>query len=474
VYGPEAEAELVEAMNTMLKNVWTFDPRVLLLPYKSNNINLSKDSNPFKSRTQIQVYCDNAFIKPNFNTWMKIYIAHDKVVEEYAEDDVFQAALSQVDLWFQLDKIQDKSSSSIGWLLGSTPDTGNINDMKLAHEHHPSLGIECEPRGQAIHLYPGRNNIPAVQQVKAIHIYVASGNVTTACRAYNLTFGGSTNSTGYPLGQVLWFLPDISDPCYPASMQTRAKVIRMMSKQKHLLTSTTFILTSTIAGLHVYYEDVGYTLCEILMGLRIGEDKAIPIFLSVAERLWGAGSNVVFSVKNDRLNEANTIIPLLCVVIEAKFGPGSHQWFTEDARLTSEGFYWDEQAQLLKQTADMSAAADDDDFSLASDDSYVANLTASLHLGDLEDMADHEGGVFNFDLDFVFNEDAPPNQYGNHASVNTFWDICAQTTQKKRRQLKLPPLLIPLDLMANRPRSIRWRAAILIPEMLHKPPMPAP
>jgi hypothetical protein len=145
-------------------------------------------------------------------------------------------------------------------------------------------------------LYPGRNNIPAIQQVKAIHIYVASGNVTAARRAYNLTFGGS-NYTGYPLGQVLRFVPDISDPRYPASMQTRTKVIRMMSKQKHLLTSTASILTSTIVGLHVHYEGVGYTLCEILMGLRIGEDKAIPIFLSVTERLWDAGGNVVFSVK---------------------------------------------------------------------------------------------------------------------------------------------------------------------------------
>jgi hypothetical protein len=91
----------------------------------------------------------------------------------------------------------------------------------------------------------------------------------------------------------------------------------------------------------------------------------------------------------------------------------------------------------------MSAAADDDEFSLASDDSYVTNLTASLHLGDLEDMADHEGGVFNFDLDFVFNEDAPPNQYSDHGSVKTFRDICAQTTRKEKATAQAIPSTDP-------------------------------
>jgi hypothetical protein len=80
------------------------------------------------------------------------------------------------------------------------------------------------------------------------------------------------------MGQVMRYIPDASDPSYPVSMQTRAKVIRMMSKQKHLLASIATLPTSTIAGLHVFDEEVGYTLCEILMGLRLGEDKEIPIF----------------------------------------------------------------------------------------------------------------------------------------------------------------------------------------------------
>jgi hypothetical protein len=408
-------------MNLLTKIIWKFEPRAILLPYRSGNANLTKDSEPFKSRTQIQLYCDNAFIKLNANTWMKLFLAHDKPKSDYEDDELFQGSIQEADLWFHLDKIQAKSASSIGWLLGSTPDSCNINDMKLAHQSHPGLGIECEPRTQAIRLYPGKNNIPVAQQVKAVHIYVATSNVTPARRLYNRVFG-SSNAGGYPMGQVLRFVPDISDPRHLASMQTRAKVIRMMSKQKHLLASSVNIPTSTIAGLHVYNEEVGHTLCEILMNLRLGEDLDIPLFLSVEERLWGAaGYQVIFTVRKDRINEANSVIPLLCVIIEAKFGASSRQWFTEEARLTSEGFYWDEAEQQVKQLEDPTNA-DDDDFSIASNDSYVANLTAVLNLGDLKDI---EGGsVLNFDLDFVFNDSAPPNQYGDQGSVKTFRDIC--------------------------------------------------
>jgi hypothetical protein len=363
---------------------------------------------------------------------MKIYIAHDKPPADFEEDLAFQALLQEADLWFHRDKVQAKSTSSIGWLLGSTPDSCNINDMKMMHEAHPDLGIECEPRPQNIRLYPGKNTIPSDQQVKAIRIYVASDNVTKARQAYNQVYG-SGNTGGYPGGQMLCFIPDISDPRYPASMQTRSKVIRMMSKQKHLLESTVAIPTSTIAGLHVFDEEIGMTLCQILMSLRLGDAQDVPMFLSVEERQWGA-SSVVFSVKRDRLHEANSVIPLLCVIIEAKFGTRSKQWFTEDARITSEGFYWDNSTQQLKQSED-AATVDDDEFSIDSNDSYVATLTAALNIGDT--AVNDTGGVFNFDLNFVLNDEImPKNQYGDHGSVQTFRASCEHINRKEKAFLQ--------------------------------------
>jgi len=170
-------------------------------------------------------------------------------------------------------------------------------------------------------------------------------------------------------------------------------------------------------------------LCHILMCLRLGENHDKPLFLSVTERLWGAaGYQVVFTVKRDRMNEANLLIPLLSVLIEAKFGEPSKQWFTEEARITAEGFYWDEEDQQMKQNNDATTAMDDDDFSLDSDDSYVTNLTAALNLGAMEAPAEG-GGVFDFDLDFVFDDIAPSNQYGDDGTVKTFRDAYEQPSR---------------------------------------------
>ena len=106
-------------------------------------------------------------------------------------------------------------------------------------------------------------------------------------KCYNKVFG-SKNSGGYPSGQVLRFIPEISDPQYPVSPAMRAKVIKMMSKENSFLNSVVTIPTTTITGLHVYNDDIGHSLCQILMGLWIGADKEAPLFLSVEERLWGA------------------------------------------------------------------------------------------------------------------------------------------------------------------------------------------
>jgi hypothetical protein len=434
-FGPEAEAEVVKSAQMLFTIIWKFDSRAVILAYRgSSTATLTKESSPLSSRSQLQLYADNVFVKLDANTWMKIQVAHDKPRTDFEEDENFQGSLQEADLWFHPDKVQARTTSSIGWLLGSTPDSCNINDMKASHEAHPDLGIECEPRPQNIRLYPGKNTIPAEQQVKAIHIYVATENVPLGRSRYGRCYGSRNKNLGnVPDKQLFKFVPECSDPKFPISVTHRSAVIRMMSKQKHLILSTVVIPTSTIAGLHVFLEEVGFTLCHILMCLRLGDDNATPLFLSVAERLWGAsGYQVVFTVKRERMNEANLLIPLLSVLIEAKFGSASKQWFTEEARITAEGFYWDEDEQQMKQNDDAATAMDDDDFSLSSDDSYVTNLTAALNLGDVEAPTEGDGGVFDFDLDFVFDDVAPVNQYGDNGSVKTFKNVCEQKSREVR------------------------------------------
>ncbi len=62
----------------------------------------------------------------------------------------------------------------------------------------------------------------------------------------------------------------------------------------------------------------------------------------------------------------------------------------------------------------------------------MTNLTAALNLGDLETPTEGNKGVFDFDLDFVFDDAAPVNQYGDNGSVKTFRDACEQKSRDQR------------------------------------------
>jgi hypothetical protein len=126
-FGPEAEGEVVKSAQMLLTIIWKFDPRAVLLAYRgSSTATLTKDSSPLSSRSQLQLYADNVFVKQDANTWMKIQVAHDKARTDFEEDENFQGSLQEADLWFHPDKVQARSTSSIGWLLGSTPDSCNI------------------------------------------------------------------------------------------------------------------------------------------------------------------------------------------------------------------------------------------------------------------------------------------------------------------------------------------------------------
>ena len=70
-YGPLAEEEVINAFNALLKIFWEREKKVLVMQWKnSNGKPLTQDSEPLKSRTQIQLYVDNCFIKQGANAWI--------------------------------------------------------------------------------------------------------------------------------------------------------------------------------------------------------------------------------------------------------------------------------------------------------------------------------------------------------------------------------------------------------------------
>ena len=61
---------------------------------------------------------------------------------------------------------------------------------------------------------------------------------------------------------------------------------------------------------------------------------------------------------------------------------------------------------------------DNDDFSIASNDDYINEITEAMHLGDFL------SGDFDFDIKFMLDEPTTKNQYGDAGSVQTFKSTC--------------------------------------------------
>jgi len=187
----------------------------------------------------------------------------------------------------------------------------------------------------------------------------------------------------------------------------------MVGKQKKIIKDSKDISTDTICGLHYRVPELGYTLCQILMSMRSANDPDTQLFMAVDERPYGTYA-VVFTVHKDRMAEASSLIPLLNVVLEAKFGARIWNWFTDTAKDASQGYVYDHLTGCLKNVDDndsdvSSIGSDDDDFVKELSEQY--NITSG---------SNDKGDKFDLDLSFMLEDEKPKNQYGDSGSVKTF------------------------------------------------------
>jgi hypothetical protein len=238
------------------------------------------------------------------------------------------------------DHIQETERSVIGFLVGSNPEAANLEDMRDSHENHSvlfGLNILCEER--SINLASAMLKIPFKLQTKAIHILVGSKQAIDARDRYNRVFG-SRNKGGFPQGLQMRFVPDIADARFPATPNTRMKAVKMMSKQRAFLDNTKVIRTSTIAGVHSVVKKIGFSLCQVLMAIKSKDDPDMGLFISIDEQDADGSYTTVFTVHNDRYEEASGLIPLFCIIYAAKFGDAAWEWFTEEAKVVLYKYKW--------------------------------------------------------------------------------------------------------------------------------------
>jgi hypothetical protein len=101
------------------------------------------------------------------------------------------------------------------------------------------------------------------------------------------------------------------------------------------------------------------------MSMRSANDPDTQLFMAIDERMWGTYA-VTFTVHKDRKAEANLLIPLLNVVMEATFGAHIWEWFTDTAKDASQGYMYDTETGRLNHT-DEDEDDEDDESSIASE-----------------------------------------------------------------------------------------------------------
>jgi hypothetical protein len=411
----EAGAEITAHFVAMVEHIVSKDKKAIIHPWDSSGSDLSKKSDKVKSKQQARRYVNNSmFVRQGFETKFRIRVSHD-VLPSLMELN------SNEGLIIEHDHIQEKERTCIGFLVGANPDAANLEDMRASHENHSvlfGLKVLCEDR--TINLSSADQKIPFKLRTQAIHIIVGAKQAVDARDRYNRVFG-SRKEGGYPQGMKLRFVPDVADARFPVTPNTRMKAVKMMSKQKAFMANTKVVHTDTIAGLHTVLEKVGsYSLCQILMAIRSRDDAAMGLFIAIDEQHADGAYTTAFTVHNDRYEEAIGLIPLFCIIYEAKFGIAARQWFTEESKVVDLKYKWD---AVEGQVVPLVPEDDDVGFDLDSDDEYC---TAMADLLNIDTSGDAKKG-FDFNIDYLIEEVSPSkNQYGDSGSVKTFRDECIE------------------------------------------------
>jgi hypothetical protein len=111
---------------------------------------------------------------------------------------------------------------------------------------------------------------------------------------------------------------------------------------------------------------------------------------------------VIFTIHKDWHNEANALVPLLCIILQAKYGLLIWEWFTNKAKEILTKYKWDSEQEKVVLMIDPEEDADCLD--IDSNDEYMQTICNMMNVNNKA----QGGNGFDFDIDFVVEDDARP------------------------------------------------------------------
>ena len=159
--------------------------------------------------------------------------------------------------------------SKLRFFLGSTPDCCHLQDLETAMKQSSILKeIDVELRIEITRSTATRSHDDWKQLPKAIHIY-CSYSLASKCRVLLNLLYGSQNTSGYPLGRKMVFVPNIFDRRFPSTQTATMKLRNAIFLQKTFLHRLQVTEYEGVVGLHydIPCKNVDRTLRETLMSI---------------------------------------------------------------------------------------------------------------------------------------------------------------------------------------------------------------
>jgi hypothetical protein len=134
------------------------------------------------------------------------------------------------------------------------------------------------------------------------------------------------------------FIPNILDKRLITTDATRKKVKNSVKKQRLFTTHVSIAISYIISDLNYFDSTAGTTLRQALMQMRSKKSPERNLFLAV-DTSWN-GAFVSFLFKKDLDAKVNAILPALPLVLQHKMGASIWDWFNEEARTNTAGYWW--------------------------------------------------------------------------------------------------------------------------------------
>ena len=344
--GPQEE-EVTKAFQTVFTKLQTTDSSLVLYTWNRGTrlSSLKKGQQLPKTREDLEEYVDKVWLQKGRSPWIRFKIGHNKPSEDILTDNLTTWAKRE-DYTIMKEKIQSKTLSKVGFLMGYHPSALNANNLELALQQFPKLNkIQLEIRIEAIQVSKSKPR----SQARAPTIWTSWENAGK-CRIALAQIYSSKNNGNYPLATQARFIPNPLDSRFITTVQARQMAAKAQSKHENFIKKTSTAIGYTIIGLDYYIEDYQITLRQAIMSIRSTTEPEYNLFTAVDDMTYS--NKVVFAFRKSFEAEAAAAIPGLPLILQGYYGLKVWTWFSEEAKDETEAYEWDPNLGLIeKQTA---------------------------------------------------------------------------------------------------------------------------